>query len=369
MKAIAVIPGTETIRLIDRPEPELKLPDDIKLRVLRVGICGTDRDEALGGRAKAPTGEKDLVLGHEMFGQVVSVGTSVKAVKPGDYAVFTVRRGCGKCLPCTMNRADMCRTGEYMERGIWGLDGYEAEYVVDREQYLIKVPPEMQAIGVLTEPMSVAEKAIAEAIQLQVSRLPDAPATPDWVFGRRCLVAGLGPIGLLAALALRLRGAEVYGLDIVDDDTVRPRWLTTIGGNYVDGRKVTPDKLASTIGPCELIFEATGIPLLAFDLIDALAVNGAYVLTGIPFGDRPIQLSGADLVRRLVLQNQVMLGSVNAAPDHYRTAVHDLAESHVRWGEHITALITNRHPFNDFATALQRHGADEIKTVVEWAQQ
>ncbi len=367
MNAIAVVPGTQTIRLVQRPQPVIAAPDQVLVRVLRVGICGTDRDEALGGRAKAPQGQSDLVLGHEMFGQVAEVGAGVKRVRPGDYAMFTVRRGCGRCLPCIMNRADMCRTGQYLERGIWGLDGYQSEYVVDREQYLIEVPPELEAIGVLTEPMSVAEKAIAEAVQLQTARLPDAPATPDWLFGRRCLVAGLGPIGLLAALVLRLRGAEVFGLDIVDQKTVRPQWLVAIGGHYVDGRTVTPDKLDQQIGPCDLIFEATGIPTLAFELIEALAVNGAYVLTGIPFGDRPIQLPGGELVRRLVLQNQVMVGSVNAAPDHYRMAVKDLAAGHVRWGERIGALITNRHNFTDFASALQHHGVDEIKTVVEWS--
>jgi threonine dehydrogenase-like Zn-dependent dehydrogenase len=366
MKAIAVVPGTQTIRLVDRPEPVISANDEIKLKVRRVGICGTDRDEALGGRAKAPHGQTELVIGHEMFGQVVQTGSAVTRVKPGDYAVFTVRRGCNKCLPCVMNRSDMCRTGEYFERGIWGLDGYQAESVVDREAYVIKVPPELEPVGVLTEPMSVAEKAIAEAVQLQMARLPDAPSTPDWLFGRRCLVAGLGPIGLLAALALHLRGAEVFGLDIVDADSVRPRWLTAIGGHYLDGRQVSADKLSQQIGACEIIFEATGIPLLAFDLIDALAVNGAYVLTGIPFGDRPIQLSGADLIRRLVLGNQVMLGSVNAAPDHFHSAVSDLTRAHARWGDHITELITHRHEFTDFEGALQHHGQDEIKTVVEW---
>ena len=120
MNAIAVVPGTKTVRLVDRPEPAIVAPDDIKLRVLRVGICGTDREEAAGGRAKAPPAHDDLVLGHEMFGQVMDVGRAVTLVKPGDYAVFTVRRGCGPCRSCAMNRSDMCRTGLYAERGIWG---------------------------------------------------------------------------------------------------------------------------------------------------------------------------------------------------------------------------------------------------------
>lgn len=134
MKAIVIVPGTTTLRLAEGPEPSIAAPDEVKLRVLRVGICGTDREEASGGRASAPDGRQDLVIGHEMFGRVVKVGSSVSRVRHGDYAVFTVRRGCGSCLPCAMNRPDVCRTGEFRERGIWGLDGFQTEYVVDREQ-------------------------------------------------------------------------------------------------------------------------------------------------------------------------------------------------------------------------------------------
>jgi threonine dehydrogenase-like Zn-dependent dehydrogenase len=95
MKAIALVPGTPDLHLVDRPEPQISAPDEIKLRVVRVGICGTDREEAGGGRAMPPAGQTELVLGHEMFGQVVQTGPAVTRVKPGDYAVFTVRRGCG----------------------------------------------------------------------------------------------------------------------------------------------------------------------------------------------------------------------------------------------------------------------------------
>src|SRR5687767_5968692 len=107
MKALAVIPGTRTLRLVDRPEPSIAESDEIKLRVLRVGICGTDREAAAGGRAKAPPHHEDLVLGHEMFGQVADVGRTVTLVTPGDYALFTVRRSCGRCRSCAMNRSDM----------------------------------------------------------------------------------------------------------------------------------------------------------------------------------------------------------------------------------------------------------------------
>ncbi len=158
---------------------------------------------------------------HEMFGKVAAIGNEVTRVQPGDYAVFAVRRGCGECLPCTMHRSDMCQTGRYREHGIWGLDGYHAECVVDTEHYIVRVPHELVEIGGLVEPLSIVEKAITEAVRLQLARLPDAPAHLAWLSNRRCLVAGLGSVGLLAAVLLRLHGATVYGLDIVDENSAR----------------------------------------------------------------------------------------------------------------------------------------------------
>jgi len=367
MRAIAVVPGTAGVRMVERGEPAVRNPDDVKMRVAHVGICGTDREEVSGGRARTPDGAADLVIGHEMMGRVEEVGSAVTRVAPGDYAVFTVRRGCGACLPCTMNRPDMCNTGNWRERGIWGLDGYQTEHVVDREQYVVRVPPELAAIGVLAEPLSVVEKAIDEAMRVQAARRPDIATAPDWLHGRRCLVAGLGPIGLLAAMVLRLRGAEVYGLDVVDADSARPRWLAGIGGRYVDGRAVPADQVDDRCGAMELILEATGIPSLEFDLLDALALNGVYVLTGIPGGDRPVQVQGATLLRRLVLENQAMLGSVNAARGHFQVGVDDLHDAHLRWGDHVAALITRRWPAADFAQAFASHGADAIKDVIDWS--
>jgi glucose 1-dehydrogenase len=366
MKAIALVPGSSDLHLVDRPEPQITAPDEIKLRIVRVGICGTDREEAGGGRAMPPAGQSELVIGHEMFGQVVETGNAVTRVKPGDYAVFTVRRGCGICLPCAMNRSDMCETGKYLERGIWGMDGYQTEFAVDNEQYVVHVPPDLEPAGVLCEPLSVAEKAIFEAVHLQTNRQPDASVHPDWLHDRRCLVAGMGPIGLLAAMVLRLRGAEVYGLDIVDAGTARPVWLGKIGGTYVDGRQVTPDKVDATLGPMDLIFESTGVAALEFNLLDCLAANGVYVLTGIPGGDRPLEIPGAMLIRQLVLGNQVMVGSVNASRAHFQMAVDDLEHAHLVWGDLVGQLITNRHPYTDFDTTLHQHTPDEIKSVIEW---
>lgn len=367
MRVIAITPGSSEVRLTERPEPVVSSPDEIKLRVLRIGICGTDREEASGGRAAAPEGSEELVIGHEVLGEVVEVGTTVHSVRPGDLAVFTVRRGCSRCLPCSMNRSDMCLTGEYRERGIHELDGFQAEYVVDREKHVVRVPREIETIGVLTEPLSIVEKAIDEAVRIQFARLAAAAATPNWLHGRRCLVAGLGPVGLLAAMLLVLRGANVYGMDTMDAESARPQWLRDIGGNYVDGRQIPADTLRSEVGAMEFIFEATGAPKLAVGLVNALALNGVYVLTGIPSGHCVAELPACEVVRAMVLANQVLIGSVNAAHGHFQMAVDDLAQAHLRWPGQLERLITHRYPPERAAAALHQHAEDEIKAVIEWS--
>ena len=366
MKAISLIPGTSQLNLEDVKEPEIQQADEIKIKVLEVGICGTDREEANGGRALAPKGKKKLIIGHEMFGEVIEVGDSVQSVKKGDFGLFSVRRGCGKCIACNNNRSDMCLTGDYTERGIKEADGYQCEFVVDKEQYFIKVPAEIKDIGVLTEPMSVAAKAIDEALALQKKRFEDFEDGTDWLKGKKTLVAGVGAVGILAAFALRLRGAEVYGLDIVDRDSLRPKVLEEIGGKYIDGREVKVMDLDDTFGEVDFIFEAVGVADLQIELIDALGVNGIYVATGIAMGKRPANISAAELMRQMVLKNQVVVGSVNASPANYAMAVEALVGSKKKWPEAMGKLITKRVPVSKFDKELHQHAPDEIKVVINW---
>ncbi len=331
------------------------------MQVVRVGVCGTDREEVSGGRAQAPTGQTELVIGHEMMGRVAEVGQQVTRVRPGDYAVFSVRRGCGTCANCNMNRSDMCQTGRYTERGIKGQDGYQTEFVLDRETYVTRVAPELEATGVLLEPLSIVEKALYEALRLQQHREPEAQITPAWVSGRACLVAGLGPVGLLAAMVLRLRGAEVYGLDIVDAASARPQWLNAIGGHYLKG------PLSQFPLPMDLVLDASGFAALEFNLLNALAPNGTYALTGIPGGDKTLEIAGAALLRQIVLANQLMFGSVNAARGHFQMAADDLVQARERWGKHVEGLITHHHTPEQFVAAEGALQPGVIKAVVDWA--
>jgi threonine dehydrogenase-like Zn-dependent dehydrogenase len=361
MKAIAIVPHTKTVQIIDLPEPKIETPTQVKVKVLQVGVCGTDREEVSGGRADAPPGEKMLVIGHEMLGEVVQVGANVKSVKVNDIVVIMVRRPCSQCPMCRKGCSDMCESGNYTERGIKQRNGFHAEFVVDEEQYIILAPPSIRDIAVLTEPTTVVEKAIDHACRLQVARLPVDPDPKKWLAGKRVLVAGLGPIGLLASMVLRLRGADVVGIDIVEAHSLRPRILEAMGGKYVVAKEENAKGQKF-----DMILEAAGIPKLDFALTQFLGTNGIYVLTGVAADGPPLCIAAAEMMRNLVLENQVMFGSVNAGVAHFKQAVLDLEEAEKKWKMAIQQLITSKTHYTNFQEVFQKRNPDEIKAVIEW---
>src|SRR5512138_818610 len=211
MRAVAVFPRVPEVRLVEHPEPQILAPSQVAIRVREVGICGTDREIAAGAHGAAPDGSPYLVLGHEALGEVVDVGTSVSRLRRGDLVVPTVRRPCRdmRCRACATGHPDFCTTGEFIQRGIRGAHGYLAERVVDEQRYMVPVPAELRDVAVLTQPLSVAEAALRQVEDLQ-RRLPwaDEDGSAGRPASRVAVVIGAGPVGLLSALALRVRGYE-----------------------------------------------------------------------------------------------------------------------------------------------------------------
>ena len=365
MKAIKLLPGTTNVRCSEHEEPQIRAADEVKLRVLEVGICGTDRELAAGGRASAPPGEEELILGHEMLGEVVEVGENVLLFKKGDLAVVTVRRSCNECDLCIKGFPDFCVSEHYKERGIKGLHGFQSTWVVDHEKFLVKVPHSLRSCGVLCEPMSVIEKAIDELLVIQKTRLP-LWANQEEYKNKQALVVGLGPLGLLACVILRLRAFNVYAMDIVSRESKRAEIAEEIGGIYIDGREIKHRDFSSNYGQMDIIVEATGVASLAYSILDTLGMNGGAVFTGIPEPHGTFEIEGAYLMSHLVLKNQVLLGSVNAGQRHWELAVVDLENAKKRWGKTIEKLITSRVPYDQFKELFLSKHADEIKVVITW---
>jgi threonine dehydrogenase-like Zn-dependent dehydrogenase len=125
--------------------------------------------------------------------------------------------------------------------------------------------------------------------------------------------------------------------------------------------------LDDVCGEADFIFEATGIAKLQIELIDALGVNGIYVATGIPAGERPLNIPAGNILQQLVLKNQILLGSVNASIEHYRMAVDYLTACADKWPDSISSVITEMVPYTKFDQALHQHSAEEIKVVIDWS--
>jgi threonine dehydrogenase-like Zn-dependent dehydrogenase len=347
MKAIAVIPAQREVQLIECEAPAITAPTQVKLRMLDVGVCGTDREICAFEYGTPPGGLSHLVIGHESLGEVVEVGSAVSRLAPGDLVVPMVRRPChhDTCAACRQDHQDFCFTGEFRERGIKEAHGFMTEYVVDDEKYMNVVPRELRDVAVLVEPLTIAEKALAQVWQVQ-RRLPWAcPVTKGPAqHCHRAVVIGAGPVGLLGAMALVNAGFEttVYSRGAVPND--KAAVVAAIGARYLDADAVPVAELAERVGNIDLIYEAAGASKVAFDAMAVLGTNGIFTFTGVPGRKGPVAIDTDLIMRNLVLKNQVVLGTVNASRETFEAAIADLTTFNRRWPEAVRALITGRFP-------------------------
>jgi threonine dehydrogenase-like Zn-dependent dehydrogenase len=356
MKAIVVKPGEkDSIHMRDMPDPKMK-PDQVAVKMIRVGLCGTDAEINHGLYGKAPEGDEFLILGHENLGVVQEVGKKVKGWKPGDLVVATVRRPCGKCPQCKAGENDMCSSGQYTERGIMRRHGYMAQYYVESPTFLNKIPKEIRDFAVLLEPMSVVEKGIDHTFLLQ-NRLK------GWKprFG---MVLGAGPIGLLAAAVLRVRGLRTVVVGRETPSDFRAQIAKSLGAEYLSvANKALPDVPKETGFP-DIVIEATGVSRVVFDAMEILGPNGVLCLLSVTGGDT-MNPEPTDLInQRLVLGNQVVFGSVNANPRHFKMGVKDFVTINKKWPGVMNRLLTDRIPWENHKKWFLDRGAG-IKSTLE----
>src|ERR1700757_2439783 len=162
MKAITVKPMTPgSAQLEDIPEPDER-EGSVLVEAIAVGVCGTDVEIAEGKYGWAPPGKTRLVLGHESLGRVIEPDPTGR-MKKGELVVGIVRRPDPvPCPNCAVGEWDMCRNGQYTERGIKQIDGYMSEHWRIEPDYAIKVDSTLGLLGVLLEPTTVVAKAWEE---------------------------------------------------------------------------------------------------------------------------------------------------------------------------------------------------------------
>jgi glucose 1-dehydrogenase len=349
MKAVAVFPGTRETKIIEREPPRLSEPDQVALRILDIGICGTDKEICSFAYGTPPPGDDYLIIGHESLAEVAEVGPAVSRLRVGDLVVPSVRRPCPhpECRACRSGHQDYCYTGDFSERGIKEAHGYMAEYVVDYERYMNPVPPGLRDIAVLAEPLTIAEKAIAQVSWMMRQRPPwNDPGTPGEERGKglSALVLGIGPVGLLGAMTLVTAGFTTYVYSREQPPSPRIDLVAAIGATYVSSQTETFAGLAAQIGNIDLIYEAVGQSHFALEALRVLGTNGIFVLTGVPGLQAFIEADPARLMRDMVLKNQVLLGTVNAGPEAFASALRNLGAFRRRWPAAVQTLIAGRYP-------------------------
>jgi threonine dehydrogenase-like Zn-dependent dehydrogenase len=346
MRALTTIPlSKDTLDVTDVPAPS---PSDGELLVdgIAVGVCGTDKEIAAGEYGWAPPGQERLIIGHESLGRVRTApdGSGFAA---GDLVVGVVRRPDPvPCGACAHGEFDMCRNGQYTERGIKQIDGYASEQWVVEQDYVVKLDPRLEQVGMLLEPTTVVAKAWE-----QIERIGQRA----WFEPKNVLVTGAGPIGLLAALLGSQRGLDVHVLDLVTDGP-KPQLVKDLGATY---HHATIDEVTKKVHP-EIVIEATGVSKLVLAAMSETASYGIACLTGVSSGGRTVSTDIGELNRDIVLENDAIFGSVNANLRHYQQGAEALAKAELGWLER---LVTRRVPLERFHEAFTPQ-RDDVKVVI-----
>jgi threonine dehydrogenase-like Zn-dependent dehydrogenase len=346
VRALTVEPGKAgSARLDDVAEPP-ESDGEVLVETLAIGVCGTDAEIVSGAYGWAPPGRDRLVIGHESLGRVRSAPAE-SGLAAGDLVVGIVRRPDPvPCAACAVDQWDFCRNGQYTERGIKAIDGYCSELYRIESKYAVKVDPGLGDLGVLLEPASVVAKAW-DQVQAVGSRQGGWNAS-------KALVTGAGPIGLLAALICKQAGLEVHVLDQVTEGP-KPTLVGELGATYHTG---TVEAAASD---ADVVIECTGVGQLVFDVMNHVAPGGVVCLTGVSSGGRQLGVDAGTLNRNMVLENEAVVGSVNANRRHYELGAEALAKADRSW---LSQLITRRVPLSAWSDALQRR-PDDVKVVIE----
>ena len=345
MKALTVVPlqqGSAELSDVDEP-PETDGP--VLVETMAIGICGTDSEILSGAYGWAPPGKERLVLGHESLGRVKEA-PSGSGIAEGDLVVGIVRRPDPvPCLNCAVGEWDFCRNGRYTERGIKEHDGYCSERYRITPDFVVKVDPSLGTLGVLLEPTSVVAKGW-EQVERIGSRARWEPKT--------AVVTGAGPIGLLATLIGRQRGLDVHVIDRMTGG-LKPDLVRALGAEYHTGT------IAQACDEPDVVFECTGVSSLVLDAMEHVGPGGVVCLTGVSSGGRTIAVDEGALNRSMVLENEAVVGSVNANRRHYEAAADALAKADHDW---LAKVVSRRVPLERWKDALDRQPED-VKVVIE----
>ncbi|EET89958.1 MAG: Alcohol dehydrogenase GroES domain protein [Candidatus Micrarchaeum acidiphilum ARMAN-2] len=356
MMAGTIVPEKKgSFELKEVAVPEIN-EDEVLVKVLKLGLDGTDREIGEGLYGQAPEGQGYLIPGHESLGVVEQVGKRVNGISAGELVVATVRRP-DDCINCKSGESDMCVKGDYKERGIKGLDGYMAEYYKERPEYLVRIPNGLSNVAMMLEPLSIAEKAVMEVFAVQ-KRMIWEPKT--------AMVLGTGTVGLFAAMLLRLRGLEVVSVDRTSSNPVKDRIYSGFGITHVNSAETPiasiPEKLSKKI---DVAVELTGNPAAVAEAFSLPGINGILCLLSVTGESYMYNMDIGRLNYDMVLGNKVVMGSVNSNIKHFLQGVEDMVAMEGKASGVLESMVTKRIKLADFKDYSVLGDRSQIKVVLD----
>lgn len=356
-RAIAIYPHAPG----DLHRTEIAVPalrsQDVLVKVIRVGVCGTDREIIHGTIGAAPKGSDELVIGHEVLGRVVETGSDVHDLDDGAIVSAMVRRP-DECPACAAGQPDMCLWGNYEERGIVHQHGFMTEFFVEDREFIVPIPDGLEHVGVLVEPLAVVEKAVRQVDLIQGRLSFWRPET--------AVVLGAGPIGILGTLLLRSRGIKVATVARSPMPNRAARLVEGAGAEYVSTEDEGLESLHQRLGNIDVILESTGSSRVAFKSMEMLGANGVLVLLSVTGGEPRLEIDANAINNGLVAGNKTIVGSVNAGLEDFTNAVDHLGRFEELWPGLLTTMFTERISFDGDIMAIASKADQGIKTLIEF---
>ncbi|AWR96870.1 alcohol dehydrogenase catalytic domain-containing protein [Acidianus sulfidivorans JP7] len=359
MKGIIVKPPKIGVEIKDLNDNEVQNYGKVRIKTLYNGICGTDREIVNGKLTFSMSNKNFLVLGHEAIG-VVEEG--YENFKQGDLVMPINRRGCGKCLNCLLGRPDFCETGEFVEAGINGMDGFMREYWYDDPKYLVKIPKQIEDIGILAQPLADIEKSVEEIINTQ-KRVPSWTCDDGTYNCRKVLIIGTGPVGMLYSLVFKTLGFEVWISNRREPNDIETTVIEEANLNYFNSYRGFDINQKF-----DVIIDATGADASILDKIfPLLKRNGVMGLFGFPISGN-FSINYKD-IQEMVLSNKIIVGLVNGQKPHYQQAIVHLSAWKTLYPKTSKLLITRNVPIDDekqVIDVLKEKQEKEIKIRIDW---
>jgi L-iditol 2-dehydrogenase len=327
MKAM-MLTGIREMEMKEVPDPVLKNPDDVKIKLLVLGICGSDIHYYTHGRIGSQVVKYPFTVGHECAGEVIETGTAVTRVRKGDIIAVEPAMWCGKCDQCLSGRHHTCRTLKFL--GCPGqAEGALSEYIVMPEESCYRMPGGLTPDhGAISEPLAIGVYSVKKAGEIK---------------GAKTGILGFGPIGMSVLLGAKAHGAgEIYVTDKIDERlAIAAKEKATWTGNPLKENIAEIIRQKEPLG-LDMVFECCGHQEAVDQAVELLKPGGRLIVVGIP-GFNKWTLS-VDDTRRREISIQFIRRQVGCVDDSLEMMNNDKIN--------VGNMVTHRFPFKDTKVAF-----------------